>query len=108
MEDCKSDLSIALSWAVSAKNYLKSVNGFSPNQLVFGSNPNLPNNIDSKLPAHEGKPSSKIVAKNLNAMHSVWKAFIKSESDENIRHAFCHQAQISDDTKYLTGIAFYK
>ena len=77
MEDCKSDLSIALSWAVSAKNYLKSVNGFSPNQLVFGSNPNLPNNIDSKLPAHEGKPSSKIVAKNLNAMHSVWKALLK-------------------------------
>ena len=40
--------------------------------------------MDSKLPAHEGKTSSEIVAKNLNAMHSVWNAFIKSESDEKI------------------------
>ena len=31
MEDCKTDLSIALSWAVSAKNSLKNVNNFSPN-----------------------------------------------------------------------------
>ena len=58
MEDCKTDLSIALSWGVSAKNSLKNVNGLSPNQLVFGSNPNLPSNMDSKLQAHEGKTSS--------------------------------------------------
>ena len=31
MEDCKTDLSIALSWAVSVNNFLKNVNGFSPN-----------------------------------------------------------------------------
>ena len=31
MEDCKTDLSIALSWAVSAKDSLKNVNNFSPN-----------------------------------------------------------------------------
>ena len=32
MEDCKTDLSIALSLVVSANNYLKIVNGFSLNQ----------------------------------------------------------------------------
>ena len=98
MEDCKTDLSIALSLAVSAKNSLKNVHGFSPNQLVFGLNPNLPNNMDSKLP--EGKTSSEIVAQNLNAMHSARKAFIKSESDEKIRCALRHQTRTSGDTKY--------
>ena len=49
MEDCKIDLSITLSWTVSANNFLKYVNDFSPNQLVFGSHSNVPNNMDSKL-----------------------------------------------------------
>ena len=47
--------------------------------------------MDSRLPDHEGKTSSEIVAKNLNAMHSAWKALIKSESNEQIRQALCHQ-----------------
>ena len=46
MEDYKTDLSIALSWAISAKNSLKNVYGFSSNQLVFSSNTNLPNNMN--------------------------------------------------------------
>ena len=103
MEDCKTGLSTGSSWAVSAKNYLNNVSSFNPNQLVLGSNLNLPNNMDSKLPAHEGKTSSEIVAENLNAVHSAWKAFIKSQSDEKIRNALHHQSQTSGDTKYLTG-----
>ena len=88
---------------------MKNVYGFSSNQLVFGSNPNLPNNMDSRLPDHEGKTSSEIVAKNLNAMHSAWKALIKSESNEQIRQALCHQTRTSGDTKYLTSdMVFYK
>ena len=88
---------------------MKNVYGFSSNQLVFGSNPNLPNNMDSRLPDHEGKTSSEIVAKNLNAMHSAWKALIKSESNEQIRQALCHQTRTSGDTKYLTSdMIFYK
>ena len=31
MEDIKCDLQLAVSWAVSAKNSLKNVHGFSPN-----------------------------------------------------------------------------
>ena len=87
MEDCKTDLSIALSWAFSANNSLRNVNGFSPNQLSFGSNSKLQNNMDSKLEACEGKTSSEIVAKNLTARYSAWKAFIKSESAQTIRRA---------------------
>ena len=59
--------------------------------------------MDSKLPAHEGKTFREIVVKNLNAMHSARKVFIKSESDEKIRRALRHQTRTSGDTKSLTG-----
>ena len=36
IEETNCDLDVAFAWAVSTKNYLKNVNGFSPNQLVFG------------------------------------------------------------------------
>ena len=51
---------MAVAWAVSAKNSLKNVNGFSPNQLVFGKNPNFPNVSSDNLPALENKSSSEL------------------------------------------------
>ena len=38
------------------------------------------------LPALEGKPFGEVVANNINAMHTVWQAFIQSESSDRIRH----------------------
>ena len=35
IEETNCDLDVAFAWAVSTKNYLKNINGFSPNQLVF-------------------------------------------------------------------------
>ena len=64
-------LEIALAWAVNAKNSLHNVYGYSPNQLVFGRNSNLPSVINDKPPALEGTTSSEVVAKNLNALHDV-------------------------------------
>ena len=49
MDDQKCDLSLAVAWAVSAKNALHNVHGFSPNQLVSGKNPNFPA-IESNRP----------------------------------------------------------
>ena len=80
MEDINCDLQLAVSWAVSAKNSLKNVHGFSPNQLVFGKNPNFPNICDDLLPALENKTTSEIVAKNLNALHQARQNCVKSES----------------------------
>ena len=42
LEDTHCSFEIALAWAISAKNTLHGVHGFSPNQLVFSRNPNLP------------------------------------------------------------------
>ena len=40
--EAKCPLEIALTWAINAKTSLHNVYGYSPNQLVFGMNPNLP------------------------------------------------------------------
>ena len=66
-EDAKCDVHTALAWAVSARNAFDNNSGFSPNQLVFGFNPVLPNVFNNKLPALESVTASEMVRKNLNA-----------------------------------------
>ena len=39
IKDVNCQLEVAVAWSLSAKNCLKNVYGFSPNQLVFGRNP---------------------------------------------------------------------
>ena len=84
-----SDLSweTAICWAVNAKNSLLSVHGFSPYQIVYGRNPNLPSNIVNKAPALEGETISKIMGKHLTGLHEARKQFISSESREKVRRA---------------------
>ena len=109
MNEVDCSLEIALSWALSAKNSLQNFYGFSPNQLVFGRNPNFPSVIDDKLPALEGKTQSEVVGENLNAMHSARKAFIAAEASEKIRRALRHNVRTTGDVKYFTGdLVFYK
>ena len=109
MDDLKCDLSLAAAWAVSAKNALHNVHGFSTNQLLFGKNPNLPAVESNKPPALERKMTSEIVASDLNAMHAARQAFIKSESAEKLRRALRHQTCTYSDVKYFTGdIVYYK
>ena len=51
IEDTRCTLEVAASWATSAKNTLLGHQGYSPNVLVFGRNPNFPSNLISKPPA---------------------------------------------------------
>ena len=90
-EDVECSMDQAIGWAVSAKNALVNVDGYSPNQLVFGWNINIPTCLNSQAPALEGIATSEIVAKNLNAIHAARKSFIENESAEKLRRAFRHQ-----------------
>ena len=84
------------------------VHGFSPNQLVFGRNPNFPNVCDNALPALEGKTTSEI-RDNLNAMHLACQQFIKEESSDRLRRAIKHQTRTYSDIRYNTGdLVYYK
>ena len=100
VEDTRCSLEVALAWAVSAKNALQNLHGFSPNQVVFGRNPNFLHDI---LLALEAKTNSEIVAENLNAMHSAKKAFIASEAFEKLRRALRHNIRASGNVKYVSG-----
>ncbi|CAC5407523.1 unnamed protein product [Mytilus coruscus] len=56
----------AISWVVNAKNSLVNVYGYSPYQIVFGRNPNLPSTLVNKPPALEGETMSKTTGKHLD------------------------------------------
>ena len=86
-EDAKCSMETALSWAVCAKNCLQNNYGYSPNQLVFGANINLPSVAADQLPALESKCNSDLVRENLNALHRARENFVKAESSERIRRA---------------------
>ncbi|XP_014051020.1 uncharacterized protein isoform X1 [Salmo salar] len=53
-QDNGCDWNTALDWALMAKNSMHNVHGYSPYQLVFGQNPNLPSVLVDKPPALEG------------------------------------------------------
>ena len=53
IKDVSCSVIVALAWSVSAKDSLKNVHGYSPNQLVFGKNPDFPVVIENELPALE-------------------------------------------------------
>ena len=97
----------ALYWCVNAKNSLCNVHGFSPYQLSIGTNPKLPSVMNDELPALTAKASSKLIADNLNALHSAREAFIQSEHSERIRRALSHNIRTSGDIKYITGDQVY-
>lgn len=106
-EEVKCSLEIALAWCVNAKNSLHTVHGFSPYQMVFGRNPNLPFVLNNKPPALEGVTSSEIVRSNLNAIHKARQEFIKMESCEKIRRALRARMRTYDNIKYLPGDSVY-
>ena len=93
MADTKCSLSIAVASAVSSKNALANVYGYSPNQLVFGKNPNLPSNLHNKLPALEKPCQSEVVENKLNSIHAARKAFVEAEASEKLSRALRHQTR---------------
>ena len=84
-------IDVLLGWANMAKNCLHTNHGFSSHQLVFGTNPKLPNILTASPPALEGKTMSKIFATHLNTLHAAREAFINSEADERLRRALRHK-----------------
>ena len=103
LEDTKCSFDIVVAWAVSAKNTLNTVHGFSPSQLVFGKNRSLPSVALNKLLVLEGVTACDVVAENLNAMHAARKAYIASESSEKLRRALRHQVWPAISARYNNG-----
>lgn len=75
MNDCNISVEQALCWSLAAKNSLANISGYSPNYL-FCFNPSLPSILHDNLPALNENCSLKLVAVNLNEMHTARKMFI--------------------------------
>ena len=107
IDDTHCELRMALAWAVSARNALANSSGFSPNQLVFGFNPGIPDVFESDATALEPINSSDIVRKNLNALHSARREFVKFESKERIRRALRHNTRATHPDDLQRGDEVY-
>ena len=95
MEDSDLSWETAISWAINAKNSLLSVHGYSPYQIVFGRNPNLPSVLVSKPLALENQSMSSTMCKHLLGLHQARKAFIAAESSEKVMRALRRQTKPS-------------
>ena len=85
----------AAKWAMFAKNSLANTEGFSPCQLMFGRNPNIPTVLTSDIPAF-GPPRGTFgeeVQKCLDVMKDARLSFIKAESSERLKRAVRRQTR---------------
>lgn len=102
------DWETALNWALMAKNSLHNVHGYSPYQLVFGRNPNIPSALTDQPPALEGTTTSEVVRNHINALYSARQAFTKAESSEKIRRGLRKQVRTTPDTCTAGDKVYYK
>ncbi|PIK34739.1 hypothetical protein BSL78_28435 [Apostichopus japonicus] len=107
-DDPDMELSVALAWAVNAKNCMQTHQGFSPIQLVLGKSPNLPSVLLDEPPALEEVEVSDNVLQHLNALHAARRAFTKAESSERIRRALRHNVRVSEMAFLPGDRVFYK
>ena len=107
LEENKCSLETALAWAVAARNSLHNNHGFSPNQLVFSFNTNIPNIINDKPPALENITSSQVVANNLVALRKSREEFIKADANERIRRALSRNIRKTGDENIEIGCQVY-
>ena len=85
---------MAMMWMVSTKDSLRMKDGYSPNQLVFGRNPNLPNLLEENIPSSlESGGEEEYMRGTLNAIHEARVAHIQMESDRKVRQALQHKVR---------------
>ena len=110
IDGCHCTLDVALAWAVNAKNSLANVHGFSPYQLVLGSNPVLPSVLHDKVPALSSAiDAEKYLLDHLQALHIARQSFIQAESSSKIRQALNSNVRSYSDAVYCHGdLVYYK
>ena len=103
----KCSLYVTLVWCLSAKNSLLNSYGYSPNQLVFGYNPNFPSVLNNQLPSQNGVTSSELIALHLNSLHVARRRFIETEANEKLRRDLRHKTRTATSLVYQNGGQVY-
>ena len=107
MDEAKCDAETALAWAISAKNALSNKSGYSPNELIFGFNPNSGSVLTDKLPALYPNTENEIVRMNMNARYSAKVGHIEAENSEKIRKALRSKVRSYAEEEYVSGQKVY-
>ena len=107
MSDIKFQLQVADFWAVSAKNSLKNVHGFSENEVASKKYSNFLNVCYDLLAALENKTTSETVAKNQNALPQGRQHYIKKEYSSKMKEILKHQVWTYIGVIYDTGDLVY-
>lgn len=107
MLDANCDAKMALAWACSSKNSLQNHGGFSPNQLIFGQNPNYPSVLSDRLPALDSDSPNEVIFRNLQAMKKARENYIQAESSEKIRRSLKAKVRTYSDIEYKNGDKVY-
>ena len=110
LEDCPQlSEETALQYAISVRNCLLFVRGFTPSQLALGHNPRLPLAVNGDLPALSDHTSSPVIAEYLDNLACARKAFIIAENSAKLRKALSKPVRSFCDTEYENGDqVFYK
>lgn len=110
-EKIKADMNlgyeIALSWALQAKNSLMNIQGFSPNQLVFGKNPKVPQISTNKEGSLREKTPSTIVREMLNTLQKAREEYIAAENNNRLKRAIKCKVENSPCTLFKTDDEVY-
>ena len=96
----------ALAWALNNKNSFINVSGFSPHELVFGKNVNLPSAMNDQLSAVYSTNLS--IIEHLKALHSAREPFMKVESSTKLRNALRKQTRHTREYFDLGQAVYYK
>ncbi|XP_063683937.1 uncharacterized protein LOC134818355 [Bolinopsis microptera] len=109
LEEMRCDPEIAIAWSVSAKNSLSNTYGFSPHQLVFGTNPRVPGIMEENMTPgtlnHEGV--LKIVSDHLNALSLARLKFVELEANDKLKRALQQRIFPQANYRYCSGDLVY-
>ena len=93
----------ALNYALHAKNMETSTKGFSPYQIVYGANPNIPGVSNSTVPSLNENFKSIDVKKHITRIHLARQAFCSADNDSRIKRALKSRVSESNDEMYEAG-----
>ena len=102
----KTPVEVLLAWASNARNNLQMWHGFSSSQIVFGTNPVLPNIMTAAPPALDSCSTSEIFRNHLNALKSARESFVQADGDERLRRALRTKMRASEE-RFNPGESVY-
>ena len=100
------DPEVFLAWAVTEKKSSPMYSGFSSFQPKQPKQPKLPNIMEDKLPALEGKTTSKSLLEHILVVHAGTKAFMQAMCDKKVRKALRHNVWAMEQI-YVQGEQVY-